>query len=152
MNKTISYYDSLFKGAATSTFEKAKILRQEKTETEEILWRFLRNKKIDNCKFRRQHVLSCYIADFYCHERKLVIEIDGGYHNEKEQKELDEARTNAINEYCIDVIRFTNKEVKNNIKLVIEKITRILKEKTKNSTPLHVERGRGEVHTGKNKV
>jgi very-short-patch-repair endonuclease len=127
MIKSETYFDKLFKGAAPSVFEKAKFLRKEKTKCEEILWKFLRNKKIENCKFRRQHPISCYIADFYCNEKDLVIEIDGGYHSEKEQKKLDKARTEAINEYGVVVLRFTNYEIQNNIELVLKQIVKALR-------------------------
>lgn len=56
------------------------------TEAEDILWKHLRNKKLNGLKFRRQHPLDIFIADFYCHEKKLVIELDGGIHDILEQK------------------------------------------------------------------
>jgi len=102
----------------------------------------LRNRKIENCKFRRQHPIGKFVADFYCHEKKLVVEVDGGYHNEQEQKEHDEARTQIINEYGITVIRFTNDEILNNLQSVINKITAALKSPEENS-PLSKWRGAG---------
>jgi cyclase len=128
---------NLFKGSAPSVFEKAKYLRKETTDAEKELWYVLRNKKINKNKFRRQHPFSCYIADFYCHERKLVIEIDGDYHSEEEQKELDKLRTKVINEFGVKVIRFSNKEILNNIIIVREKIIKALQE----TPPLQMERG-----------
>lgn len=122
-------YNNLFKGAKYSVFEKAKKLRKEKTECENILQQYLRNRKLDGYKFRRQHPLLSYIADFYCHEKNIVIEIDGGYHNEEEQKQLDEARTEAINDYGIEVIRFTNYEVKYKLVIVIESIRKAINKK-----------------------
>ena len=122
-DKADSYYNRLFKGATPSVFEKAKFLRKEKTECEEILWQVLRNRQIENFKFRRQHPLSGYIPDFYCHEKKLVIEIDGGYHSKIEQKKLDKERTKAINEYGINILRFTNEDIKKKIGMVIRKIS-----------------------------
>lgn len=120
--------ENLFKGANPSLFEKAHQLRLvDTTKAEEILWEVLRNRKVENCKFRRQHPIGQFIADIYCHEKKLVIEVDGGYHNEPEQKEYDEARTQVINEYGITVIRFTNDEVLNNLQSVKDKITNALK-------------------------
>ena len=135
--------ENLFKGANPSLFENAHQLRLvDKTEAEEKLWQCLRNRKIENCKFRRQHPIGKFVADFYCHEKKLVVEVDGGYHNEQEQKEHDEARTQIINEYGITVIRFTNDEILNNLQSVINKITAALKSPEENS-PLSKWRGAG---------
>jgi len=135
--------ENLFKGANPSLFENAHQLRLvDKTEAEEKLWQCLRNRKIENCKFRRQHPIGKFVADFYCHEKKLVVEVDGGYHNEQEQKEHDEARTQIINEYGITVIRFTNDEILNNLQSVINKITAALKSSEENS-PLSKWRGAG---------
>ncbi len=133
--------ENLFKGASPTLFENAHKLRLvDTTKAEKILWEALRNKKVENCKFRRQHPIGRFIADFYCYEKKLVIEIDGGYHNEKEQNSYDELRTQIINEYNIAVIRFTNEDVLNNIQSVIEKISDALKS---GFSPLQLERGRG---------
>ncbi|MEH6408568.1 MAG: endonuclease domain-containing protein, partial [Leeuwenhoekiella sp.] len=70
----------------------ARLLRQEQTEAEKELWELLRNRKFENLKFRRQHPLKDYIVDFFCKELNLIIELDGGYHNEPQQKEKDESR------------------------------------------------------------
>lgn len=133
--------ENLFKGASPILFDNANRLRLlDSTKAEKILWEAVRNRKIENCKFRRQHVLGNFVADFYCHEKKLVIEVDGDYHNEKSQRERDEARTQIINEYLITVIRFTNNEVLQDIQFVIEKISNAL---NGGLSPLQVERGRG---------
>ncbi|MES2285013.1 MAG: endonuclease domain-containing protein [Bacteroidota bacterium] len=109
-------------------FENAHQLRlANTTKAEKIVWEVIRNRKIENCKFRRLHPIDKFVADFYCHEKKLIVEVDGGYHNKKEQIELDEARTQVVNEYGIKVIRFTNDEVLNDIQSVIEKIVNALK-------------------------
>jgi very-short-patch-repair endonuclease len=107
---------------APKVFENARILRKELTLAEEVLWGKIRNRKFNNCKFRRQHVLSLYIADFYCHECKLVIELDGGYHNTKDRVVLDELRTKVFEDFGITVLRFTNKEVLDNIDYVLKTI------------------------------
>lgn len=135
------YYSNLFKDASPTIFENAHRLRLvDKTEAEQKLWQQLRNRKIENCKFRRQHPLGNFIADFYCHEKELVVEVDGGYHSEKEQREHDALRTEAIKEFGILVIRFTNEEVLNNIESVTEKISKKL-----TSTPSPQGEGKGEV-------
>ncbi len=69
-------------------------LRGKQTQTEEILWQLLRNRKFHNLKFRRQHAIGRYIADFYCDEKKIVIELDGKIH--ENQKEYDAIRDEII--------------------------------------------------------
>lgn len=103
-------------------------LRKNATNSENIMWEVLRNRKINNRKFYRQHpifydfegVQKFYIADFYCHEFKLIVEIDGGYH--KRQIDYDKMRTEIINLLGIEVIRFTNEEVENNLKNTIKSL------------------------------
>jgi len=68
--------DDMWKGASPRIFSNARKLRENATEAEEILWLELRENQLDGYKFRRQHPLSIYIADFYCHKLTLVIEID----------------------------------------------------------------------------
>ncbi len=92
--------------------ENARELRKNQTEAEELLWQLLRNRQLNNLKFRRQHPLKAgFILDFYCAEVKLGIEIDGGYHTKKGQQEYDAERTKIINEYGINIIRFMNDQV-----------------------------------------
>lgn len=107
-------------------------LRKNSTKAEDILWQELRNRKLLNKKFYRQYPLyfdllgkeTFYIADLYCYENKLVIEIDGGYHVRR--KEQDELRTGIINLLGIKVIRFKNEEVEKNFKKVLEEIKKHL--------------------------
>lgn len=101
----------LHKGRHLLDFENARKLRREETSAEALLWEALRGRKFLNLKFRRQHPVYSYIADFYCHELKLVVEVDGGYHSDKEQKVTDEERTSALGTLGIKVVRFTNEEV-----------------------------------------
>ena len=117
-----NYSDKLFKGAGAKLFKFSNILRKTQTGAEEIMWQNLRNRKILGFKFRRQHPLDKYIADFYCHEAKLVIEIDGKIHNLPEQQEYDKNRSLHIEEMGIKVIRFTNEEVYNNLDQVLNTI------------------------------
>jgi type I restriction-modification system DNA methylase subunit len=101
----------------------ARELRKNQTEAEELLWQLLRNRQLNNLKFRRQHPLKAgFILDFYCAEVKVGLEIDGGYHNEKEQLEYDTERTKIINEYDIRIIRFTNEQVLQNTEQVLKDI------------------------------
>ena len=73
--------ESMFKGASAKIFKNAEVLRNRMTESESLLWDKLKSKKFHGLKFRCQHPIQTYIADFYCHKLKLIIEIDGGYHD-----------------------------------------------------------------------
>ena len=100
--------------------ETRKKLRNNMTEAEKELWEFLRWKKINWLKFRRQHSVWRYILDFYCPKIKLCIELDWKIHNET--KEYDEIRTEYLNQSKINVLRFANDDIFNKINLVISKI------------------------------
>lgn len=110
------YYD-----AAPIIFKKAEELRKKMTPAEEILWNVIKINEW-HLKFRRQHPIANYIVDFYCHQSKLVVELDGGYHENKEVKIYDVARENHIREYGIKVLRFKNEEIFNDIESVMNKI------------------------------
>ncbi len=96
------------------------------TEAEKLLWRELRNRRLKGFKFRRQHPISHFIADFFCHEARLIIEVDGGIHGIEDQKEYDFMRSNEIEQLGIKVIRFTNEEIEQDIKRVLERIEETL--------------------------
>ena len=119
--------NNLHHHANPSTYEIARALRKKQTEAEELLWQLLRNRKIAGLKFRRQHPFENYVLDFYCHEVKMVVEADGGIHNEKDVIEYDNARTAKLREAGIVVLRFTNEEIKTNPLSVISKIENWLK-------------------------
>lgn len=119
--------DNMWKGASSQIFSNAKKLRENPTEAEELLWLALRNNQVDGYKFRRQHPISIYIADFYCHKLKLVIEIDGGYHLTEEQQVLDKERTCTIEFQGLKVVRFTNEDVLLKLPEVIDKIKEFIK-------------------------
>ena len=101
--------------------DKAKEMRHEPTKAEKDLWECLRDRKI-GYKIRRQHIVNGYIADFICIEKNVIIEVDGGIHETKEQKEQDKFRTEILNNNGFLVIRFTNKEVLENPYEVAKKI------------------------------
>ena len=122
---TTNYDDGMWKGAPSSSFAKAQHLRQNETKAEKLLWEKLRNNQLGGIKFRRQHPINIYIADFYCHQFKLIIELDGGYHNNEEQKRKDEERTEALKLHDLCVIRFRNEEVERDI----DKVLNIIKNK-----------------------
>ena len=123
---TESYNDNLHKEAIGKLYQYGRELRQEATEAEKLLWTELRNRKLDSLKFRRQHPLDKFIVDFYCNEKKLVVELDGGVHNEKINKEYDEARTAMLAGLNIIVLRFKNEDVINNMKEVLRKISDVI--------------------------
>ncbi len=101
--------------------EFAKANRREMTESERVLWEALRKL---NCgyHFRRQHSIGDYITDFICLKRKLVIEVDGGYHNEPMQQQDDQMRTDFLESIGYTVIRFKNEEIYNNLNEVVMRI------------------------------
>jgi very-short-patch-repair endonuclease len=95
--------------------------RREMTESETVLWNALRN-EFRGIKFRRQHPIGDYIADFLCLKAKLVIEVDGGYHDKPQQQLEDQWRTEFLQSKGYRVIRFTNEEVSSQLKGVISRI------------------------------
>jgi acetylglutamate kinase len=109
---------NMYYGASPILFELSKELRGNLTPAEAILWDAIKVNQW-HLKFRRQHPIAIYIADFYCHQVKLVIELDGGYHENKEVKIYDEERERDIKDFGITVLRFRNEEVINNIEKVL---------------------------------
>ncbi|GIZ09294.1 DUF559 domain-containing protein [Flavobacterium sp. UMI-01] len=113
----------------------AKEMRKEPTFAEAMLWDAVRNKKLEG-KFRRQHLIGNYIVDFVCLESRLIVEVDGEYHNTPEQIEFDEQRTLELEQkHRFKVIRFTNEEVKKDIEKVLSEIkTELNKRKPEDET------------------
>lgn len=97
-------------------------LRQTQNTYEELLWHLLRNRKRCNKKFRRQHPIGPYVADFYCAEEKLVIEIDGCHHFTDKGSNHDEARDRFLHSEGINVLRFTGKQVELETEWVLSQI------------------------------
>ncbi|PLW96466.1 MAG: hypothetical protein C0593_11490 [Marinilabiliales bacterium] len=118
----MKYQPSYYYNASREIIDTAKRLRKNMTPAEKILWQELKGNKINGRHFRRQHPIYRYIADFYCHKEKLVIEVDGSYHNNPEQRDYDKNRDATIDEYDIRVLRFTNNEVLNRLEEVIKRI------------------------------
>lgn len=96
----------------------AKSLRTTMTDAEQKIWHHLRQRQLNNLKFRRQQIIGNYIADFVCFETKLIIEIDGGQHTE----ETDKDRTEFLEKEGYKILRFWNNDVLNNIDGVLETI------------------------------
>jgi cyclase len=113
----------MFYKADPLIFAKAKELRNKTTPEENVFWLRLKE-TFAGYKFRRQHPISNYIADFYCHKLKLVIEIDGPIHDQEDVKENDTRRQNNLENLNLTILRFTNAQ----IKLEIEKVLTIISE------------------------
>jgi cyclase len=111
----------MFEGANHLIFELAKDLRRNMTEAEIVLWMHLKS-GVNGLKFRRQHPVGIYIADFYCHKVKLIIEIDGLIHKKPELKEHDEKREQDLKALGYCMLRFTNKEILTDIENALKKI------------------------------
>jgi very-short-patch-repair endonuclease len=114
---------SMFYNASPGIFQKAEELRNNMTDAEEVLWTHLRKSQL-GVRFKAQHPIDKFIVDFYCHNVKLVIEVDGSIH--ELQKEYDINRSDELNNLGLNVIRFTNEEVLNDIELVIDEIKKSL--------------------------
>jgi len=118
---------SMFYGAKPELFRFAEKMRYTPTDGEMAMWQLLKSELLRMHKFRRQHPISTFIADFYSHKLKLVIEIDGGYHLNNAQKEYDDFRDEDMNGMCISVIRFTNEEVIKHSETVLQRIIEKIK-------------------------
>ena len=105
--------------------ENAKVMRSFSTDAESALWQMLRGKNLGD-KFRRQHIVGEYIVDFVCLTKKLIVEVDGKYHDTPEMQEADNFRTNYLNSLGFNVIRFTNEEVIGDTESVLNKIENAL--------------------------
>ena len=110
----------------------AKNLRKNATPQENHLWYdFLSKYKI---RFQRQKAIDNFIADFYCHKARLVIEIDGSQHYTEEGKEKDEFRTEILEGYDLKVIRFTNSQINTNFQGVCQYINIVVKSAIEENT------------------
>lgn len=126
-NQNQFHDESMWKGAPSNNFLLAKQLRESMTQAEILMWDKLKNKQFKGYKFRRQHPIHKFIVDFYCHELKLIIEIDGKYHDSEEQKNEDFNRTELLKFQGLCEIRFTNEEVINDIGSVLKKVEEQIK-------------------------
>jgi very-short-patch-repair endonuclease len=105
-------------------------MRSEQTDAEQKLWRLLRGRRLAGFKFRRQVPVAGYSLDYYCMKEGLVVELDGGQHNDAEQKAYDERRTRRLSELGIRVVRFPDNEVLKYSEAVCEIIYKALTEKS----------------------
>lgn len=116
------YRENLHSGAGKNIFQNARDLRRVETPAEKLLWQCLRNRQLKGRKFRRQHPFDKYVLDFYCHECRLAVELDGSTHDEIMNKQYDETRTAELKRSGIIVLRFRNEEVIKDIDEVLRKI------------------------------
>ena len=100
--------------------------RDNPTPAEALLWEHLSGKQLGGCKFRRQHIIDGFIVDFVCLKKRLIVEVDGGYHSQPEVMEADALRTQILQTYGHKVIRFTNEEVLNDVEKVLATIQKEL--------------------------
>jgi len=111
----------------TSEKEKRRILRKKQTFCEKILWRYLRDRQLLECKFRRQYSIDQFVIDFYSPEIKFAIELDGDVHNNLDQKEYDVKRQEYLETFGITFLRITNDELLGNANLAFAKIEDAIK-------------------------
>src|SRR6266487_4035442 len=131
----------MFEGASHLIVAKAKHLHKHMTGAETVLWMHLKG-GLNNFKIRRQHPIGLYIADFYCHKLKLIIEVDGSIHNEPDIIEFDEARQKDLEKWGYIILRFTNRQVMEksdeDIGIITEKVLN-LNNLQKQNTPRRAE-------------
>ena len=118
---------NMFFGAKAEVFTLALLMRKNPTEAERAMWKILRKFRHSGFPFRRQHPIEFYIADFYCHKLRLVIEVDGEIHTEEEIQKHDEGRTGELERLGIKVLRFTNNQILYDSDMVVEKINTTIK-------------------------
>lgn len=99
-----------------------RLLRRNSTETEQILWQYLRQFRFEGFIFQRQYSVGRYVLDFYCPKVRLAVEVDGGQHYTTAGKKYDDERTGYLENVNICVIRFTNDDVRENIDGVVDVI------------------------------
>ena len=105
----------------------AKELRRNMTPAEDCLWQALRNNRLGRLHFRRQQVIAGFIVDFYCHQAALAVEVDGEVHESQAQYDID--RDQVIRQRGIEVVRFLNDTVMNDLSSVLTQIEVVCKER-----------------------
>jgi len=100
---------------------KRKKLRQEQTKAEGVLWLKLRGRQF-GVKFRRQYSIESFIVDFYCHELKLIIELDGWIHGEEENRQKDLIRQDILEKLGYKVLRYRNEQIRYELRNVLQDI------------------------------
>jgi very-short-patch-repair endonuclease len=111
----------------TKLIDRRKELRKRQTLQKEKLWWYLKDRRLLGFKFRRQSSVGGYILDFYCAEKRLIIEIDGEIHDNREHQEYDKLRDKYFKELDYKVLRFANRQVDRDVNGVIKEIENNLK-------------------------
>ena len=114
----------------TSEKSKRKVLRSSMPKAEVILWSKLKGKALGGHKFRRQHSVGKFVLDFYCPRSKLAIEVDGDSHFSDGSERHDKVRQDFIESFGISFLRFTNKDIYENLDEVLEKIDNCMQRKS----------------------
>ena len=112
---------------STKQLQNAKELRREMTPAEKILWKEVKANKLNGLHFRRQQIVHGYFADFYCHQHELIVEVDGGIH--EFQQEYDAEREEYLGALGLRIIRFTNDEITQDLKGVLQKLVEACRKK-----------------------
>ena len=100
----------------------ARRLRKRQTGSEARLWQALRNRQLDGLKFLRQHPVGSSVVDFYCHEKRLVVEVDGGIHKDRDVHERDQLRQELIEQHGLQVLRCSAADVEEDLEAVLNRI------------------------------
>ena len=109
--------------------ERRKELRNSRTVAEAVLWKYLKGRQLDGMKFRRQSSVGPYIVDFFCPEKRVVLELDGARHFGPAAGDYDDRRTRYLDERGIQVIRFENRRLYKDLEGVLEEIRKALSER-----------------------
>jgi very-short-patch-repair endonuclease len=121
------------RGTSRELEEAARSMRRQPTHAEEVLWSALQKKQVAGLKFRRQHPVDRFVLDFYCPSHKLVVEVDGGVHDQ--QAERDAERTKVLEAYGYRVLRFRNEQVLRELPKVVQEIAAVAAARTNAPTP-----------------
>ena len=111
-----------YQGTNPEKVERSRELRRDMTPAEKCFWDRVRNRRLDNLKFRRQQIIDGFIVDFFCDEKNLVVEIDGSVHDEEDQKIRDAAREEVLKQRGLVILRVRNEDVLENFETVAERI------------------------------
>jgi len=133
LGKTVT--KEMYFGAKAELFALALKMRRNPTPGEKTLWELLRSYRSKGYVFRRQHPIVFFIADFYCHKLKLVIEADGEYHYDNDASDYDDQRSGELERFGINVIRFKNEDILENSDKIISIIDQKILELSSPSHP-----------------
>lgn len=130
--------------ASRELIARARQLRREATTAESLLWELLRDRRLLGRKFRRQHPIGQFIADFFCDDARLIIEIDGAVHREPTQQERDRLREEILREHGFAMLRFTNEQIFDHTEQVLQEIAAyVTAHSYEHPSPLSQSLGRG---------